>query len=131
MVTNDCYEIARQVKANLQVKPPKLSGNLRYFLASLPQLVSKDEIVMIISAPLYDVDHWMQTGQIQFLPAPNPKYPDITDYAMWLNDVGAFGTKNKSLHWANRGIYNGCSAMAMLLSAKGHTVVIDNRLDLS
>ena len=130
MYTTSCRELSKDVIQALNNKPPYLSGSLSKHLLNMSFLFNLENMTLIVDAPLYDVKNWYKTGQIRYYNAPHPKYPNITDYAMWLNDSGAFGTHNKSEHWANRGVYNGVLNYAAKLQARGEQVVIINKLPL-
>lgn len=79
---------------------PVLSGNMKMSI-SIEQIDEKTAQV-VISAPFYDLAKWKQTGEIEHTGKGWAKNPQITDYAMWVNNIGAFGTHNKSEHWVNR-----------------------------
>ena len=97
---------------------PILSGNMKSHIRLVN--VSEDEIVYEISAPQYDMNTFRKTGRIQF----TGKTPD---YAIWVNDLGAFATHNKSEHWLNRSLYELCYELKI---AKGGEAIIINDLPL-
>lgn len=105
-MTQELQQLAFLVKDFLEVQAPILSSNL-FRCITKAQLVnvSDNEITFCIDAPFYDMKLWKEKGVIVHTNASPKKWPDITDYAMWLNDAGAFGTHNRSMHWVNRVCY--------------------------
>jgi hypothetical protein len=80
------------------------------------------EFVIMIDAPFYDSKEWnknrtiVHTGETK-----NGK----SAYAEAVNAVGAFGTRNKSMHWVNRV----CVQSAMTIASEIGAEVI-NELEL-
>ena len=114
---NMAEELAKLVKTNLIMGSPVLSGNLKMQNILTQIQPYGNGFKLIISAPLYDVKKWKKTGMIQPI-KPSPDFPNITDYAMWLNDRGAFNTHNRSEHWANRSIVQACLVYANQIGAE-------------
>ena len=99
---------------------PVLSTNLRNHI----KLVSANdtEIVFVIEAPRYDVNKFTKTGKISYT-------GDRPDYAVWLNDLGAFAKHNKSEHWVNRALFEMCHEVRNALGKKRVEVINDLPLE--
>lgn len=110
-MTKELQALSALVKMYLEEMAPILSGNLyrEIVIAELVN-VSDHEITFCINAPFYDTKEWRKKGVIIHTNKVYKKeYGNITDYAMWLNDVGAFGTHNQSMHWVNRALNEAAS----------------------
>lgn len=119
------YEITN----SLYLESPYLSGNLMDHIlkGQLNPSMGDKEITFVINAPFYDSKIWNKEHKIVFT-GPPKKYPDVSDYAMWLNDLGAFGKPNKSRNWANRAIVHGCRNFTY--HEPGNRYIIINNLPL-
>lgn len=87
------------LKPKLEADSPVLSGNMRTSIETTN--VSEHQFEIVINAPFYDMKEFNKTGNIVYT-GLNWKGTGITDYAFWVNDIGAFGTHNKSQAWVNR-----------------------------
>lgn len=103
MEINLVQDLTMLVLSSLRLDCPVLSGNMKTFIAL--EEVSQDEITISISGPSYDLNQWRKTGQII--------HDDKYDYAVSVNDKGAFnGKSKKSKHWANKSIVKACRIKA-------------------
>lgn len=118
---NDLIKLVNLVSAELSVNCPVLSGNMKSNLEIVD--IRSNEITICISAPFYDLKEWKKTGVIKHT---GQNINGKTDYAMWVNLLGAFGRHNKSQFWVHRSIYNSVFTIANEIGA---TVV--NRLPLA
>ena len=117
-MTYELETLANLVKMYLEESSPILSGNMYREITTAELVnVSDNEVTFCINAPFYDVSLWRRTGVIvhsgETVTLKNgvkhsyyAYYGSITDYAMWVNDMGAFGTHNKSEHWVNRALFD-------------------------
>ena len=105
---------------NLLNKSPVLSGNMVTSIGC--GLTTPKQAEIIIEAPFYDLNKWkkdktiVRTGEIK---------RGYTDYAALVNEVGGFGTHNKSENWVNRAIFEVVSEIA-----NGINATVINRLEL-
>lgn len=120
---NDLIKLVNLVSTELSVNCPVLSGNMKSNLEIVD--IKSNEITICISAPFYDLKEWKKTGVIKHTGSPK-KWPQFTDYAMWVNLLGAFGRHNKSQFWVNRSIYNSVTTIANEIGA-----IVINRLPLA
>lgn len=103
-MTYELETLANLVKMYLEESSPILSGNMFREIATAELVDVKDnEVTFCINAPFYDMKKWRKTGVIVHT---GKKYGSISDYAMWVNEMGAFGTHNKSEHWVNRALFD-------------------------
>lgn len=102
---------------------PVLSGNMKAHLEITE--IGTNSITICVSAPFYDLNEWRKSGAIIYTGSPK-KWPNMTDYALWVNDKGAFGKGNKSKHWINRVSYQAANLIANTIGA-----IVINNLDLS
>lgn len=103
MEINLVQDLTSLVLSSLRLDCPVLSGNMKTFISI--ESVSQDEITISISGPSYDLALWKKTGQIV--------HDNEYDYAVSVNDKGAFGGKSKkSKHWANKSIVKACQIKA-------------------
>ena len=123
MDANDLIRLVNLVSAELSINCPVLSGNMKSNLEIVD--IKSNEITICISAPFYDLKEWKKTGVIKHTGSPK-KWPQFTDYAMWVNLLGAFGRHNKSQFWVNRSIYNSVTTIANEIGA-----IVINRLPLA
>jgi hypothetical protein len=120
MAVTDAEKLYNSVLYSLHTRVPILSGNMAMFINTVESY--GNEFVISIEAPFYDRKEWKKTGAIKHTgETRNGK----TDYAQWVNDSGAFGTHNKSMHWVNRVCVE---AATVLASEIGATVI--NELEL-
>ena len=117
---NDVEKLYSLVLYNLHTQVPILSGNMSMFIQTSQAYGT--EFVILIEAPFYDRKEWKKTGMIKHT---GETRDGKTDYAQWVNDVGAFGTHNKSMNWVNRVCVEAATAIA---SEIGATVI--NELEL-
>ena len=108
-MNKDLIFLYNLINANLYAQAPVLSGNLKSHIKVVS--VEEHKVKIVLSARFYDTKIWEKTGQIKYTKGWK-KNPQITNYAMFLNEVGAFGTRNKSMHWTNRAIFQVCDAYA-------------------
>jgi len=102
---NQLYSL---IYSNLYLQSPVLSGNMQSHIRV--DSIKPKEITIVIEAPFYDMKEWSKTGRILLT---GDSYNGITNYAQWVNDIGAFGTRNDSMHWVNRVLYVCCKAIAV------------------
>ena len=133
-MTTELHALSDLIKFYLEELSPVLSGNMvrEILMAELVE-VNDHEITFCISAPFYDMKLWKEKGTIVHnnlhINAYGGKgthawaYSDMTDYARIVNDAGAFGSHNKSMHWVNRV----CDMCARLIP----NAEVDNRLELN
>lgn len=95
------------IYSDLIMSSPVLSGNMQSMI-QLGQIGVK-EVDIIISAPFYDNKEWEKNKIIKHT---GESIKGVTDYANWVNEIGGFGTHNKSEHWVNRVLYECCQAIA-------------------
>ena len=94
---NDAEKLYALVFYNLYCQSPVLSGNMLSLIQTSEAYGS--EFVIMIDAPFYDMKEWQKNKQVVHT---NKTVDGKTAYAQWVNDIGAFGTHNKSMHWVNR-----------------------------
>lgn len=117
-MTDEMYFLTTKMLPRLLISSPFLSGNMRLHIEQISQ---KDkEAVFKISAPRYDMEKWAKEGIIVHT-------GEQPDYAIWVNEMGGFGSHNKSEHWVNRAVYQICSE----LKATRKNVTIINELNLN
>ena len=133
-MTQELHALSDLIKFYLEELSPVLSGNMvREILMAELVNVSDHEVTFCISAPFYDMKLWREKGVIVHSnlhiniyggkSTHASAYGDITDYAMWVNELGAFGSQNESMHWVNRV----CDMCAHLIP----NAEVINRLELS
>ena len=96
-MNNDVFKTMFLLAEVLRERSPILSGNMQSHIEVVE--VKENEATICIKAPFYDTKEWEKTGNIILTGA---NYNGITDYAMWVNNNGAFSKGNKSQHWVNR-----------------------------
>lgn len=94
--------------SQLQLQSPVLSGNMQTHIEG-------NAMDIVIAAPFYDIKKWRKSGVI--IPTGQTVYGK-TDYAEWVNRLGAFGTHNKSEGWVNRTILEVVNAIANEIGAE-------------
>lgn len=109
---NDAEKLYALVFYSLHAQSPVLSGNMLSFIQTSQAYGT--EFVIEIDAPYYDMKEWQKNRQIVHTGASiNGK----TAYAQAVNDVGAFGSRNKSMHWVNRVCVEAATALASEIGA--------------
>lgn len=108
------------VNTTLYLNCPVLSRSMKRHIET--KEISEHKIVIEIAAPFYDEWLWRKKGIIVYSGQSvklgkgthyfEANYGNITDYAYWVNAVGAFGTHNKSEHWVNRTLDDSCRVIA-------------------
>ena len=117
---NDAEKLYGLVFYNLHAQSPVLSGNMLGHIQTSQAYGT--EFVIVIDAPFYDMKEWQKNRQIVHTGAT---VNGQTAYAQMVNDVGAFGRHNKSMHWVNRV----CVQSAITLASEIGAEVI-NELEL-
>ena len=105
-------ELQNSLLWNLVMDSPILSGNMQ---AMISLGYGNDGYEVIIQAPFYDNEKWKKDHVIVHTGASKN---GITDYAYEVNEFGAFGSHNKSEHWANRTINTVCQEIATKYNMK-------------
>jgi len=89
--------------SNLMFMSPVLSGNMK---ANIKENGDRE---IVIEAPFYDMKKWRESGAIIHT---NKMIYGKTDYAEWVNKIGAFGSHNKSEHW----VYDTILSVAIVIA---------------
>lgn len=106
--------------AILLTSSPVLSGNMKQNIQITRYGINECEIV--IDAPFYDMKKWRKDKVIVHT---GETFRGKTAYAESVNRSGAFGTHNKSEHWANRA----CVEVAQIIANEiGAEVINELRL---
>ena len=101
-MTKELQQLSSIIKIMLEQLSPVLSGNMQKEIGTAQIVkIGDNEITFCISAPFYDQKKWKEDKVIVHT---KTQYGSITDYAEWVNRLGAFGTKNKSMFWVNRAV---------------------------
>lgn len=114
-------KLVNLVSTELSINCPVLSGNMKSNLEITD--IKENEITICISAPFYDLKEWKKTGVIKHT---GKEVLGKTDYAMWVNKLGAFGRKNKSQYWVNRSVFSSTTTIANEIGA-----IVINELPLA
>ena len=122
-MNNDILKMIYLLDGLLPISCPVLSGNMKSHISIVE--VKDREATICIEAPFYDVAEFERTGKLVYIGSPQ-KYPDVTDYAMWVNEKGAFGKHNKSQFWVNRVCNEVAETIASEIGAE-----VDNKLPLT
>ena len=97
-MNNDVFKMLFLLEEILRANSPVLSGNMQSHIKVVE--VKENGATICIEAPFYDTSEWEKTGKIIYT---GKSYNGITDYANWVNNLGAFGRKSSpSRYWANR-----------------------------
>lgn len=112
-MTKDLQDLFNLANSLLLFQCPVLSGNMKSGIKL--HKIGENEITIVIEAPFYDADVWKRTGAIKLT---GESINGKTSYAYWVNKSGAFGTHNKSMHWANRVCFEASSIIANKIGAK-------------
>lgn len=96
------------LSSNLIFQSPVLSGNMK------AHIKQNGEYEIIIEAPFYDMAKWRKENVIVHT---GQRIYGKTDYAEWVNKIGAFGTHNKSEHWVNDTILGVVGVIAQEIGA--------------
>lgn len=99
--------------SDLELTSPVLSGNMKAHIRSGNIKPLEREIV--IEAPFYDMKLWKKSGNIVHTGAI---INGRTDYAEWVNRLGAFAKGNESQYWVNRAIYDVVYMIAAQIGAE-------------
>ena len=110
---NDAEKLYALVFYNLHTQSPVLSGNMLSFIQTSQAYGT--EFVIEIDAPFYDMKEWQKHRQIVHT---GETVDGKTAYAQAVNDVGAFGTYNKSMHWVNRVCVQSAATLASEIGAE-------------
>ena len=117
-MTEEFFFLSSKLLPRLIISSPFMSGSMRLHIENV--YLSDTEAAFKISAPQYDMEKWINEGIIVYT-------GQTPDYAVWVNELGGFGSHNKSEHWVNRAVYEICSE----LKAIKKNVVIVNELPLN
>ena len=110
---NDAEKLYSLVFYNLHAQAPVLSGNMLSFIQTAQAYGS--EFVIVIDAPFYDQKEWEKNKTVVHT---GKTVDGMTAYAQMVNDIGAFGTRNKSMHWVNRVCVEAAVALAGEIGAE-------------
>ena len=110
---NDIEKLYALVFYNLHAQSPVLSGNMLSMIQTSQAYGT--EFVIVIDAPVYDAKEWEKHKQIVHT---GKNINGKTAYAQWVNDIGAFGTHNKSMHWVNRVCVQAATTIASEIGAE-------------
>ena len=104
----------------LAQQSPVLSGNMKSGI----EIDNFDEhqTEIVINAPFYDMKEWLKTRNIVY--TGSTKYGSITDYAEWVNRLGAFGTHNGSEGWVNRAVVDVVRTVAAQYQIPDSNIVV-------
>lgn len=119
-MSNDLLFLFNLIKAQLYASSPVLSGNMKSYIKT--KNVGENEITIVIEAPFYNTKEYKKTKKVVYT---HQIIYGKTDYAYWVNKIGAFGTHNKSEHWVNRVLNDVCEGFSSKINAK-----VENRLPL-
>lgn len=129
MAQVDLQALATILINNKKKFVPVLTGNtdmqsIKY------KSIDKNQIVLTINAPFVDLKKWKAEGSVPYanIVHTGVSINGIKDYAMWVNDKGAWGRKNKSQYWVHRLCFYSCIDFAKTL---GTNVEIRNLLKLN
>ena len=113
MPTVEVEKLYTMVLHKILSEAPVLSGNLKSSIHTA--LAYGNEFVIVIDAPFYSQTDWEKYKAV----VPTGKSVNgQTAYAQMLNDVGAFGSRNKSMHWVNRACLDAVSTIASEIGAE-------------
>lgn len=106
-------ELTALVFTSLVIDCPVLSGNMQHHIKY--DKIENTSAEIVVEAPSYNVSKWAKTGVIE--------YTGDYDYAVSVNNLGAFGGKStKSKHWANKSVVKASRAIAGVYDAE---VIVD------
>lgn len=112
------------VRVCLIADAPVLSGNMITGIETSD--VQEHQIEICINAPFYDMKEWRKTGAIVYT-GLNWKGTGITDYAFWVNEIGAFGTHNKSETWVNKSLLKAVKIIAAQYNIPQENIIMKLR----
>lgn len=93
---------------------PVLSGSMKSHISFKGQVAGRNEFVIEISAPYYDIQKWIKEKKISYTgEVRNGK----TDYALDVNLSGGFGRHNKSERWVDRSCIEAAQVIANEIGA--------------
>lgn len=98
---------------NLLNDSPILSGNMQMNIQC--GLSTPSEAQVVIEAPYYDMKEWRKTGNII---RTGQLKNGFSDYALAVNEVGAFGKHNKSEGWVDRTLIEAVETIANMIGAE-------------
>lgn len=110
---NDAEKLYALVFYGLHCQSPVLSGNMLSMIQTSQAYGS--EFVILIDAPFYDMKQWQKNKTVVHT---GKTVNGRTAYAQWVNKVGAFGKRNKSMHWVNRVCVEAATALASEIGAE-------------
>ena len=110
---NDAEKLHALVFYGLHAQSPVLSGNMLSLIQTSEAYGT--EFVIVIDAPFYDMNEWQKNKTIVHT---GETIDGKTAYAQWVNDIGAFGRHNKSMHWVNRVCVEAATAIASEIGAE-------------
>lgn len=108
-------KLYNSAQIHLKIYCPIMSGNMYEHIKDGD--IGENEKTIVIEAPIYDVNIWEKTGK-RVLTYKSIFGYFTSDYAVAVNEVGAFGTHNKSEHWANRALKQACDIIASEIGAE-------------
>ncbi len=109
----DAEKLYALVFYDLHAQSPVLSGNMLSLIQTSQAYGT--EFVIMIDAPFYDQKEWEKNKTVVHTGAT---IDGKTAYAQWVNDLGGFGTGNKSMHWVNRVCVQAAIAIASEIGAE-------------
>lgn len=119
-MNQDVEKLFNLLNTSLWLQSPVLSGNMKSGIKL--KKIEENEITIMIEAPFYDTNVWERTGAIVLTGAVvNGK----SAYAEWVNKLGGYATRNKSMHWVNRVCFDVANIVAQEMGA-----VVINELEL-
>ena len=111
-MTKELEKLYTLVNSSLLLHCPYLSGNMLNSIAL--SYIHEDSIRLRINAKFYDVNKFKKDGIIEFT---GENHNGITNYAMWVNEFGGFFSRNNSMYWVNRAVYDAVQTIANEIGA--------------
>ena len=108
---NDVEKLYNLILVSLRANAPRLSGNTKSSIHTSRQWGR--EFTIVIDPDYYDVNLFKQTGRIQKVAGKHGS----SSYAQSVNEKGAFGSHNKSMHWINKVVVNCAEQIASEIGA--------------
>lgn len=103
------------VDENLYLSCPVMSGNMRNHIKMTTNLKDGEEVEIVISAPFYDLKEWQKNHRVVLTgDVINGK----SDYAYWVNALGAFAHGGRDVNWVHRAIYEAVCTLASEIDAQ-------------
>lgn len=97
----------------LYYRCPILSGNMSRGIKITK--IEENRIELEIEAKYYDLNKWNKEHKVVYT---GKTVLGTTDYAMFVNEFGAFGKHNSSEHWVNRVVNDVCHAITKNVDCK-------------